>query len=67
MTKFKEIFEAKSKFKAGDKISDGGDVYTISKVYNDEMSGLLVYQAKDKDGNEEILNVKVIDKSAKKA
>ncbi len=65
---FKELFEksVKSKFKTGDKIKFDGSVYEIKDKYNDNMENMDVYEVNDKDGHEMTLEIKVVDKTAKK-
>jgi len=65
---FKSIFtEAKGKFKVGDSIKWDGDVYKITGIVNDEAEDMLVYEVNDSKGSEMTLDMKVIDKTAKKA
>jgi len=68
LEKFKEIFESNGgKFKPGTKIELDGDIYTIiDKPFNDKMAGLWTYPAEDDKGNELTLDMKYVDKNAKK-
>ena len=66
MEKFKKMFESKGKYNKGDSITVDGDTYKITDIINDEMAGLWVYEVRDEDDNEMTLDLKYVDKKAKK-